>query len=175
LTLAAGVQNPKPALEYPVNEVKQMLDVNYTGVFVAARACANEMYRYKVKDGSICLVASMSGSIANKGLITPVYNSSKGAVVQLARSLAMEWGRTRSDKSGGIRVNSLSPGHIRTPMVNKNFEDGDLSEPDIAERAMLGRISEPEEFKATGLFLMSKASSFIVSLQPPCLDNLEEF
>jgi D-arabinitol 2-dehydrogenase len=163
LSLAAGVQNPKPALEYPVNEVKQMLDVNYTGVFVAARACANEMYRYKVKDGSICLVASMSGSIANKGLITPVYNSSKGAVVQLARSLAMEWGRTRSDKSGGIRVNSLSPGHIRTPMVNKNFEDGDLSEPDIAERAMLGRISEPEEFKATGLFLMSKASSFIVS------------
>ena len=59
-------------------------------------------------------------------------------------------------------------------MVNKNFEDGDLSEPDIAERAMLGRISEPEEFKATGLFLMSKASSFMVSSQPPYFNTLKE-
>lgn len=65
----------------------------------------------------------MSGFIANKGLISPVYNSSKAAVVQLARSLAMEWGRLDEGTTGAKRINSLCPGHVVTPMVEKNFEE----------------------------------------------------
>lgn len=119
------------------------------------------MFKYKIQ-GSMCLIASMSGTIANKGFIAPVYNSSKAAVVQLARNLAMEWGRVRPDGSGGIRVNTLSPGHILTPMVEENFRRGEADRKTWEENSMLGRISEPEEYKAAGLFLLSRASSYMV-------------
>jgi D-arabinitol 2-dehydrogenase len=66
------------------------------------------MMRYKSR-GSVVLIASMSGHVANKGLITPVYNSSKAGVIQLARNLAMEWAQVYG-KGDGIRVNALSPG-----------------------------------------------------------------
>jgi D-arabinitol 2-dehydrogenase len=151
----------RSALDYPVEEIEKMLSVNYTGVFLSARACARQMYKYKIQ-GSMCLVASMSGSIANKGFISPVYNSSKAAVVQLARNLAMEWGRIQPDGSGGIRVNCLSPGHILTPMVEENFRKGEADRRAWEENSMLGRLSEPEEYKAAGLFLLSRASSYMV-------------
>lgn len=93
-----------------------MIDINYTGVFMAAASVARRMREYKCP-GSMVFIASMSGFVANKGLVTPVYNSSKAAVIQLGRNLAMEWGKE------GIRVNSLCPGHIITPMLKKNFED----------------------------------------------------
>lgn len=99
-----------------------MLATNYTAVFMTATIAARAMFKYKCR-GSICLIASMSGSIANKGLLSPVYNSSKAALIQLARSLAMEWSSTKPDGTGGIRVNCLSPGHLVTPMVLKNFEE----------------------------------------------------
>lgn len=109
----------------------------------------------------MCLVASMSGSIANRGLDAPVYNSSKAAVVQLARNLAMEYGRKRPDGSGGIRVNTLSPGHIVTPMVEENFRKGEADRAEWEENNMLGRISTPEEYKSVVLFMLSKASSYM--------------
>jgi D-arabinitol 2-dehydrogenase len=133
-----------------------MMEVNYTGVLLSARACARQMMKYRIQ-GSICLIASMSGTIANRGFIAPVYNSSKAAVVQLARSLAMEWGRKNPDGSGGIRVNSLSPGHIVTPMVEENFRRGE------ANRAEWENNSTPEEYKAAGLFLLSRASSYMTA------------
>lgn len=107
------------------------------------------------------MVASMSGTIANKGFDAPVYNSSKAAVVQLARNLAMEWGRKRPDGSGGIRVNTLSPGHILTPMVEENFRRGEANRAEWEDNNMLGRISTPEEYKAVALFMLSKASSYM--------------
>ena len=113
----------------------------------------------------MCLIASMSGTIANKGFIAPVYNSSKAAVIQLARNLAMEWGRVQEDGSGGIRVNTLSPGHIMTPMVEENFRKGEADQAAWEENSMLGRLSTPEEYKAAGLFLLSRASSYMVSLK----------
>lgn len=140
----------------------RLLEVNYTGVFLSARACARQMMKYKIQ-GSICLIASMSGTIANRGFIAPVYNSSKAAVVQLTRNLAMEWGRINEDGSGGIRVNSLSPGHIVTPMVEENFRRGEANREEWENNSMLGRLSSPEEYKAAGLFLLSKASSYMTA------------
>ncbi|KAJ4290089.1 hypothetical protein N0V88_006595 [Collariella sp. IMI 366227] len=87
---AAGVQQVTPALEYTAEDVARMLEINYTGVFMTAQSAARQMFKYKTR-GSICLIASMSGSVANKGLLSPVYNSSKAALIQLARNLAMEW------------------------------------------------------------------------------------
>lgn len=160
LIAAAGVQQVTSALDFKKEDIMKMLEINYTGVFLSARACARQMYKYKTQ-GSICLIASMSGTIANRGFIAPVYNSSKAAVVQLARNLAMEWGRKNADGSGGIRVNSLSPGHIVTPMVEANFSAGEANREEWENNSMLGRLSTPEEYKAAGLFMLSRASSYM--------------
>lgn len=132
LVAAAGIQNVTPALEYPLEKINEMLAVNYTGVYCTAVACAKQMIKWKTP-GSMCLIGSMSGLIANKGLLCSVYNSSKAAVIQLGRSLAMEWSvmkefdevamgseRTRvpgcNVRKRGIRVNVLCPGNILTPV-----------------------------------------------------------
>lgn len=84
-----------------------------------------------------------------------MYNASKSAVIQLGRSLASEWGQY------GIRVNTLSPGYIQTEMLQNLFD----IHPDRKERwskeNMLGRISDPAEFRGAAVFLLSDASSFM--------------
>ena len=115
-----------------------MLATKYTGIFVTATATARQMLRFKTR-GSTVLIASMSGLIA-KGLISPVYNSSKAALIQLARNLAMEWGRIQGD-GGGIRINALSPGHIVTPMALRNFEEVEGLRECWERELMLGKLA----------------------------------
>ena len=157
---AAGIQQVTPSIEYSTEDVNKMLEINYTGVFMTATAVARKMLEYKCH-GSICLIASMSGYIANKGLISPVYNSSKAAVIQLARNLAMEWSPVHEDGSGGIRVNCISPGHILTPMVNGYLEQNPEVKETWCNENMMGRLAETSEFKGAALFLLSNASSFM--------------
>jgi NAD(P)-dependent dehydrogenase (short-subunit alcohol dehydrogenase family) len=116
LVAAAGIQQETPALEYSAEDANRMFEINITGVFMTAQAVARQMVKAK-KGGSIVLIGSMSGTVANRGLICPAYNASKAAVLQLARNLASEWG------AHGIRVNTISPGYIVTAMVEKLFED----------------------------------------------------
>lgn len=96
-----------------------MMSINYAGVYLSAQACATQMIKYKIS-GSIVMVGSMSGTIANKGLLSSVYNCSKAAVGQLARNMAMEWGKVIDGKS--IRVNVLAPGNVNTPVSWKEVE-----------------------------------------------------
>ncbi|KAH6630750.1 hypothetical protein B0J18DRAFT_475689 [Chaetomium sp. MPI-SDFR-AT-0129] len=172
---AAGVQQVTKALDYTASDVARMLEVNYTGVFMTAQAAARAMFEHGTSEGgSIVLVASMSGLVANKGLVCPVYNSSKAAVIQLARNLAMEWSPVRRKgkgkgkggkggevEGGGVRVNCLSPGHVLTPMVRKNFEEVPGLREMLEGENMMGRLAETGEFKGAVLFLMSRASSFM--------------
>lgn len=157
---AAGIQQVTKAIDYSPEDTDAMLRTNFTAVFMTATIAAREMFKYNCR-GSICLIASMSGSVANKGLLSPVYNSSKAALIQLSRCLAMEWSSAKADGTGGIRVNCLSPGHLLTPMVLKNFEE----EPHLRElwskENMMGRLAETSEFKGAALFLLSNASSFM--------------
>lgn len=83
--------------------------------------------------------------------------------MQLARSLAMEWGKVIDDghTKRGIRVNSLCPGNIITPMVKKNFEDDPTLQKSWENGNMLGRLSEPAEYRGPALFALSDASSFM--------------
>jgi NAD(P)-dependent dehydrogenase (short-subunit alcohol dehydrogenase family) len=136
------------------------MSINYTGVFTAATAAAKQMLQWKCR-GSIVLVSSMSGLVANKGMVSPVYNSSKAAVIQLGRSLAMEWGRIDGEGRGGIRVNCLCPGHIVTPMVKETLREVPESKEIWEAENMLGRLAKPEEFRGAALFLLSDASSFM--------------
>lgn len=154
LIAAAGVQKETPALLYSAPDANAMLEVNVTGVFLTAQAVAREMIARKTT-GSIVLVASMSGRIANKGLLCPIYNASKAAVAQLARNLAAEWGNS------GIRVNSLSPGYIMTDMVEKLLVQNPERKEEWASQNMLGRLSSPAEYRGAAVFLLSDASSFM--------------
>jgi len=162
LIAAAGVQNVTPALEYPPEKITEMMDINYKGVYLSAVSCARQMIKYDCR-GSILLVASMSGLIANRDFPSSVYNSAKAAVCQLARSLAMEWGKVVNGKP--IRVNSLCPGNIITPMVLKNFEDDPALKKLWEDRNMLGRLSEPHEYRGAALFALSDASTFMTGSQ----------
>ena len=100
--------------EHPVPLIRpQMMSINYGGVYLAAVSCARQMIKYNIP-GSLLLIGSMSGLIANKGFTASVYNSSKAAVIQLTRRLAMEWGQICDGKA--IRVSALCPGNILTPV-----------------------------------------------------------
>jgi NAD(P)-dependent dehydrogenase (short-subunit alcohol dehydrogenase family) len=154
LVAAAGIQQITRAIDYTPEDITKMLEINYTGVFMAAQAVGKQMIA-SGRGGTMVLVASMSGFVANKGLDSPVYNSSKAAVIQLGRNLAMEWGPK------GIRVNSLCPGHVITPMVQKNFEEVPGLRRTWESENMLGRLARPEEFTGAIIFMLSDSSSFM--------------
>ncbi|KAK4116763.1 NAD(P)-binding protein [Canariomyces notabilis] len=154
LIAAAGIQQETPALEYTAEDVDKMLGVNVTGVFITAQAVAREMIKRGQK-GSLVLIGSMSGTVANRGLICPAYNASKAAVLQLARNLAAEWGEH------GIRVNTISPGYIVTAMTAGLFEAFPERRTAWPDANMLKRLSYPEEYRGAAVFLLSDASSFM--------------
>ncbi|KAJ6084139.1 Short-chain dehydrogenase/reductase SDR [Penicillium sp. IBT 16267x] len=154
LVAAAGIQQETPALEYSAKDSNTMFEVNVTGVFMTAQAVAKQMIRFG-NGGSIAMIASMSGTVANRGLICPAYNASKAAVIQLGRNLAAEWGQYN------IRVNTISPGYIVTAMVEKLFIDFPERRDQWPKENMLGRLSRPEEYRGAAVFLLSDASSFM--------------
>ncbi|OTA77397.1 hypothetical protein M434DRAFT_87649 [Hypoxylon sp. CO27-5] len=154
LIAAAGVQQETPALDYTAEDSNRMLGINVTGVLMTAQAVAKYMYENDTP-GSIVLIASMSGTVANRGLICPVYNASKAAVIQLGRNLAMEWGIKN------IRVNTISPGYIVTEMVQKLFEKFPDRAVEWPKQNMLNRLSKPEDYRGAAVFLLSDASRFM--------------
>ncbi|KAJ5895138.1 Short-chain dehydrogenase/reductase SDR [Penicillium taxi] len=154
LVAAAGIQQETPALEYSAKDSNTMFEVNVTGVFMTAQAVAKHMIRFG-NGGSIAMIASMSGTVANRGLICPAYNASKAAVIQLSRNLAAEWGQYN------IRVNTISPGYIVTAMVENLFVQFPERRDQWPKENMLGRLSRPEEYRGAAVFLLSDASSFM--------------
>ncbi|EFW15133.1 short chain dehydrogenase [Coccidioides posadasii str. Silveira] len=154
LIAAAGIQQETPALEYTAKDANTMFEVNITGVFMTAQAVAKQMIRFG-NGGSIVMIASMSGKVANRGLICPAYNASKAGVIQLGRNLAAEWG------VHGIRVNTISPGYIVTAMVEQLFLEYPERKTQWPKENMLGRLSNPAEYRGAAVFLISDASSFM--------------
>lgn len=112
----AGIQQRVPALEYASSDFERILRVNVVGAFISVKQTARILQR-NGRQGSIVLIASMSGQVANRGLTCTAYNSSKSAVQQMCRSLAQEWGQY------GIRINTLSPGVRLVCQLNKDIAD----------------------------------------------------
>ncbi|KAF9533404.1 hypothetical protein CPB83DRAFT_866902 [Crepidotus variabilis] len=151
---AAGILKAHTdCLTYPEEQFKQVHDVNTNGVLFTAQAAGQQMRRFG-KGGSIILIASMSGSITNKDHAWVSYNTSKSAVLQMARSMACELGKEN------IRVNSLSPGHIYTSMTAAYLD----AQPHLLEKWSnlnpMGRIGRPDELRGVITWLASDASSF---------------
>ncbi|EYE90302.1 short-chain dehydrogenase [Aspergillus ruber CBS 135680] len=111
LVSCAGLSLNGTSTDFPAASFCRMLDINVTGTFLVAQATAREMAKTR-STGSMVLVASMSGYVSNKGVDTAGCNAPKAAIYQLTCSLAAEWGSRVGIPL--IRVNSLSPGYIRT-------------------------------------------------------------
>jgi sorbose reductase len=146
----AGICMHQTSLEATVAEFRQVMDVNVTGEFIVARAAGRIMIERGIR-GSIINMASMSGSIVNVPQWQASYNASKAAVIHLTRSLAAEWAEQ------GIRVNSLSPGYIATPMAT----DTPQELRDAWDRLIpMHRMGKPEELVPAILCLASAASGY---------------
>ena len=147
----AGIASAAPAEEMSLEQWRKLYEVNVTGVFLSRQAEAKVMLPRK--RGSIINIASMSGSIVNRGLTQAHYNSSKAAVIHMSKSLAMEW----ADR--GVRVNVVSPGYTMTPMNKRPEVAEQLRE--FADGTPMKRIAEPVEMAGPAVFLASDAASFI--------------
>jgi len=150
----AGIANAAPATEMPQAQWQRMLDINLTGIFLSCQAEGRVMLPRK--QGSIVNIASMSGTIVNRGILQVHYNASKAAVIHLSKSLAMEWSES------GVRVNSISPGYTLTPMNLR---------PEVAEQRKqfeadtpLGRMATVDELVGPAVFLSSQAASFCTGI-----------
>lgn len=146
----AGICKHQSTFEASVEDWREVIDINLTGEYIMARAAAKIMVEHKIH-GSIINMASMSGSIANIPQWQCSYNASKAGVIHMTRSLALEWAEY------GIRVNSLSPGYIATPMsVDTPQELKDAWMPLIP----MHRMGKPEELVPAILYLASDASGY---------------
>ena len=149
---AAGVADSAPAEDMSLAQWQRVVDVDLTGVFLSCQAEGRAMLG-SGQGGAIVNIASMSGTIANRGLQQAHYNAAKAGVVHLSKSLAMEWARL------GIRVNSISPGYTYTPMTQRP-EQIDAMEGYKADTP-LGRNAEPRDIAGPVAFLLSNAASFV--------------
>ena len=146
----AGISIQKPAEEMPEEDWNSILDTNMKGVFLCCQAAARIMIPQK--QGSIINIASLSGSAVNVPQKQAVYNTSKAGVVMLTKSLAVEWAQY------GIRVNSISPGYIKTEMTLSAMKH---LFPTWESLTPMGRLGEPEELRGAVLYLASDASSYM--------------
>jgi NAD(P)-dependent dehydrogenase (short-subunit alcohol dehydrogenase family) len=127
-------------------------DVNYNGVFWCCRAFGRHML--SAGRGSIVNIGSMSGFIVNRPQKQSYYNASKAAVHHLTRSLAAEW----ADR--GVRVNSVAPTYIDTPMV-RSVPDFEAMLKHWLRDTPMGRLGRPDEIASVVHFLASDASSLM--------------
>jgi len=146
----AGIVFQKPVIDLTPNEWTKVIDVNLNGVFFVAQAFGRYLIA-RGKGGAIVNTASMSATIVNYPQQQASYNASKAGVVQLTKSLAVEWAEH------GIRVNCISPGYIFTELtsfVRQDWQDG------WKELTPIKRMGKPEELAGAVIYLLSDSASF---------------
>lgn len=145
----AGVNRPGPLVSYAVEDWDRMFAVNTRATWLLAKAAHGALAASR---GAVVAVASMSGSNAHANL--GPYGPSKAALIMLVRVLAQEFGRD------GIRVNSLSPGMVRTGMTAKVYGNAQIA----AERdalVPLGRVATPEDMADVIAFLLGPDARYV--------------
>ena len=148
----AGVHRRVDPLDYDVEDVEAILDVNLRGAFHVAAAVGRVMVAQR--SGSIVNISALGGGLTGLGRSGSIYGMTKGGLVSLTRDLAAEWGRF------GIRVNALAPGWIKTPMTAE-LQTNEARSARVLERVPLGRWGEADDVAGAALFLSSDASAYI--------------
>jgi len=155
---AAGVAGGGPVHMLPIEEWDRVLQVNLTGTYLVAKHAIDAMLAQPAVGGSrgaLVTIASIEGLEGTAG--GSVYSASKGGVVLLTKSMAIDYaGR-------GIRVNAVCPGFIDTPMTQRIFDAPGM---EAAKAGVVGehkihRMGRPEEIAAAAAFLLSDDASFI--------------
>ena len=147
----AGICINVPAEEMTYEQWLKVINVNLNGIFLTDIAAGKYMLAHG--GGSIINTASMSGHIVNVPQPQCAYNASKAGVIQLTKSLAIEWAKR------GVRVNCISPGYIGTELT--------LNSPTLIpliekwnEMAPMGRMGKPEELESICVYLAGDTSTF---------------
>jgi NAD(P)-dependent dehydrogenase (short-subunit alcohol dehydrogenase family) len=144
----AGIADVKPLLEIDDASWQRVLDVNLTGVFL----CLQEAGRVMAPGGAIVVTASTNSFWVEQNMAP--YNASKGGVVALVRTAALDLA-TR-----GIRVNAVAPGVVRT-RISEWVIDHPVLGPEYLKKLPLGRFGEPVDVANAVAFLASAESSYI--------------
>ena len=150
----AGVGGGAPLLEMSLADWRALLAINLDGVFLGMRHVGAAMAGSG--GGSIINLSSILGKVGQAG--AAAYSASKGGVLMLTKSAALEWAPL------GIRVNSVHPGYIETPMVTgflHEAENGNELRDMLISRHALGRLGMAREIADGVLFLASDESSFM--------------
>ena len=147
----AGICINAPAEEMTYEQWYKVINTNLNGIFLTDIAAGKYMLSHG--GGSIINTASMSAHIVNVPQPQCAYNASKAGVIQLTKSLAIEWAKR------GVRVNSISPGYIGTDLT--------LNSPTLIPlikqwnaMAPMGRLGKPEELESICVYLAGDTSTF---------------
>ncbi len=150
----AAVSSFKTVVEVDEAEIVRVMNVNVKGAFFCSKAAIPHLHR--AGSGSIINTSSITGIVGAPGMA--VYTASKGALITLTRTLALE----QAEK--GVRVNCICPASIDTPMLNDAFErtaDAARSRQQNIKRRPLGRLGTAEDVAFLALFLASDEAGFI--------------
>ena len=147
----AGITASGGVLETTVETWDRVMDVNAKGVFLGTKVAIPEMR--KAGGGSIVNISSQMGLVGSD-TGSPAYNASKGAVHIFTMSAALRHAKE------GIRINSVHPGPINTPMLNEGFVDP-KRESAVIRKTPMGRRGEPEEVAWGVLYLASDEASYV--------------
>ncbi len=147
----AGVSGYAPSLEVTEQDWRRTLDINLTAPFLLAQAAAREMVRHG-RGGRIVNIASMFGLKGEPGLAA--YTATKGGLVQLTRTLAVEWARYN------IQVNAIAPGYFETEMTVGSTGDQEIAAA-MLRKIPARRFGRAEELGPLVVYLASDASRFM--------------
>ncbi len=152
LVNSAGITSHIPAQEMSDDDWSRVININLNGTFYSCRSAGR--YMIEQKKGSIINIASMSGTITNKDSYNAPYCASKGGVKMLTKQLAEQWARYN------IRVNSISPGYMRTPLAIPFLDKPDFKDY-LEQISPMKRAGLPEELVGLAIYMASDASSFL--------------
>ena len=155
----AGIVNLKPLEEMSLEEFKETQDVNLTGTFIGTKLAVDIMRRKNNAEGSIVNISSISGQTGT--LNCGAYSASKGGVRMLSKAIALEVGAKREF----IRINSVHPGVIMTPMQTERAGNDEELWEGIRKSIPLGRLGKPEDVANAVTYLLSDLSDFMTGAE----------
>jgi NAD(P)-dependent dehydrogenase (short-subunit alcohol dehydrogenase family) len=153
----AGIEDESlPLAEGEDEQFDHIMNVNVKGVWLCMKSQLRQMLKQE-GGGTICNVADAGGLVAAPN--RSIYAASKHAVVGLTKTAAVEYAKS------GIRVNSLCPGAVKTPMLVRMLEREPGRDKKLKAAHPMGRVAEPAEVASAALWLCSEQASFVTGHQ----------